>query len=330
MITGARPVAAAQAAMAATLRSALEPIGERALTSRAGAYPHKLHGLGEGRLYFATKREADSGTERFWNAFGFLDQHARTQEIVVEINVPVAGRDNRVAGFFAEDEHGRVLIMHSGKVGGGRSGIGRDAFLRSISDKPSVVRHSEGDRFGLAIGYIADPNLPRLVERFAERVRRFKAAAAGRPAPADTDGGDRIDVFTPESSGRRRSLSRGPVDYWTYHGMVVDALRDDRMSRSSRSETVANTDLIDLLVSRAGRMTELYEVKTRLDRQSFYTALGQLMTHGVGDEPQRVMVLPADGDLPEDCRRALSAHRVELRRFRIVGEGGSASVDLIS
>jgi hypothetical protein len=54
------------------------------------------------------------------------------------------------------------------------------------------------------------------------------------------------------------------------------------------------------------------------------------MTHGVGDEPQRVMVLPADGDLPEDCRRALSAHRVELKRFRIVGEGGSARIDLIS
>jgi hypothetical protein len=48
--------------------------------------------------------------------------------ITVEINPPHEGEDRPVAGLFARDAENRIYLAHTGKVGGGRTGRGSNAF----------------------------------------------------------------------------------------------------------------------------------------------------------------------------------------------------------
>lgn len=67
----------------------------------------------------------DSG--RYWCCFGTeLGPESRSRSITVELNPRKGGIQRRTAGLFLRDK-GQVLVGHSGKIGGGRKGIGKGA-----------------------------------------------------------------------------------------------------------------------------------------------------------------------------------------------------------
>ena len=71
--------------------------------------------------------EPDFTTGRYWFGLGTTDPHtARMVGLTCEINPPMEGINRRCAGLFARDADGAVYLTHSGKVGGGRRGIGGD------------------------------------------------------------------------------------------------------------------------------------------------------------------------------------------------------------
>ncbi|WP_174290978.1 hypothetical protein [Sphingomonas bacterium] len=76
--------------------------------------------------------------------------------------------------------------------------------------------------------------------------------------------------------------------------------------------------MIDLMVKANGAMTEIYEVKTGCDRQSLYTAIGQLVTHSAdaNDGIIRKLVIP-EGQLPAGIAPCLKKLGIEVRRYRL-------------
>ena len=75
--------------------------------------------------------------------------------------------------------------------------------------------------------------------------------------------------------------------------------------------------LIDLGVMVADDLTEVFEAKTRTARPDIYSAIGQLMVHGVGDKCRRVMVLPNDEPIAPDLLSALQRLGIQLIRFTL-------------
>jgi hypothetical protein len=72
---------------------------------------------------------------RYWLCFGVQDPtQINSLTIVAEINPTKSGINRRNAGFFVQDRQKRIFLAHSGKVGGGRKGIGRSSFLVITSD----------------------------------------------------------------------------------------------------------------------------------------------------------------------------------------------------
>jgi hypothetical protein len=67
-------------------------------------------------------------------------------------------------------------------------------------------------------------------------------------------------------------------------------------------------------------MSEIYEVKTSLTRQSIYTGIGQLLVHSAGEvgDIRRVLMLP-EGYIPNDLARCIRRQKLSLRRFKLVG-----------
>ena len=74
--------------------------------------------------------------ERFWNAFGTDDPLINKNiSITCEINFPFEGINRRISGAFAQDEKGDVFLIHRGRIGGGKKGIGKNLFYENYRGK---------------------------------------------------------------------------------------------------------------------------------------------------------------------------------------------------
>ena len=120
---------------------------------------------------------------RFWNAFGLNPDENAQNDIVVEINPPLDGMDLRIgAGIFAFDQENSLFLLHSGKIGGGRKGIGGRAFSKWYSQFSPMrdVKINEGkSKQCLLVGNVSDEkNFLNDLEAFIRKVKVFKQHAA--------------------------------------------------------------------------------------------------------------------------------------------------------
>ena len=117
---------------------------------------------------------------RFWNCFGVGEPNkSRMLNITVEMNPPHEGVDRRVAGLFVQSDNGQRFIAHTGKVGGGRKGIGRSEFLRFMGDANwTEVTTSKGIQQALVFGPLDSPELSAQITAFIRKVLEFKKQAA--------------------------------------------------------------------------------------------------------------------------------------------------------
>lgn len=71
-----------------------------------------------------------SGT-RFWNAFGVNEPYWNSNKslsIICEINISHNGVNRNVQGAFIKDDQSRICLIHRGRIGGGKAGIGQKIF----------------------------------------------------------------------------------------------------------------------------------------------------------------------------------------------------------
>ena len=322
MVEDASDKRAAQQRLEASVREHLTDQGVRKIGFPSGNVDEHLYANGLGELWAAFSKVEDAAIPRRWNAFGVFDPKRHAQIITVEVNIPTTSNSTRVAGFFArEPATGDIYLMHDGIIGGGKAGVGRSAFLSwSKATLEEVSRKDGDDRAGVIIGRVDSDEIVDRLSHFVQLVKGFKDAVV-RGELDDPDVQRSIaewETFNSEGSGRRRGQRRSEIDYISYHGDVVQRLFEERQARCAYDERVLNSKLINLYVRQGECMTEIYEVKTSIDRQSIYTAVGQLISHSV-DAPERVkrtLVLP-EGPIPPDLEKSLMHLSIELRRFSI-------------
>jgi len=103
----------------------------------------------------------------YWTAFGVqnpkLHHKHRVLEITCEANPSRQGVDRRCAGLLLTDPKRNVYLGHNGKVGGGRKGIGKSAFLKSYRGKTQRISWNDGKKTEIAdvivLGKIDSPNI---------------------------------------------------------------------------------------------------------------------------------------------------------------------------
>lgn len=98
-----------------------------------------------GSLWAGFFMHEDTAHPKYWNGFGLYEPGAKSQPIVVEINVEQRENTERAAGYFARDETGAIDLLHSGKIGGGSKGVGKDALLLWGKSKRLDVIYEQGD-----------------------------------------------------------------------------------------------------------------------------------------------------------------------------------------
>ena len=158
-----------------TLTKSLEQRKIISIGYQSGSMKRNVHH--NGTVWFHSEKLDN----RFWNAFGLNPDEDAQKDIVVEINPPLHGIDPRKgAGMFAFDEDGSLSLLHNGKIGGGRKGIGKRVFLEWYSQFAPMRDVDIGERIEKGIlvcnlsdqeGFLAD------LETFVRKVRVFKQLA---------------------------------------------------------------------------------------------------------------------------------------------------------
>lgn len=272
---------------------------------------------------------------RYWNAFGSFNPDVSSQTIAVEINMPASGTNKRLAAFFARDvKTGDVFLMHSGKVGGGRKGIGKKKFLVWSRKKLEEVAVDSGKpRSGIIIGRVDASNIVDRIWQFVQQVSDFKKEASNGSLETSKFKKkiEQYDRYSREFSGSKSGKYEGSFEYETFHGDIVEALYQERVKTLEKGEEIFNSQMIDLFVRKEGEMAEIYEIKTATDRKPLYTAIGQLLTHTKGGitPAKKILVVPDSDPLSEDIIITLDALNIITRMFKLEDHEGKPTILLL-
>jgi len=122
-----------------------------------------------GLWFYSEKREAS----RYWNIFGLSEAAPRENSmlsIVCEINPPVESLSKRAQGAFMRDNNGHIWLLHRGKIGGGKPGIGRKLFFENYQGETTEITD---EKFAI-IGDIDSSDFVDQVTNFVREVERIK------------------------------------------------------------------------------------------------------------------------------------------------------------
>lgn len=146
---------------------------------QADVYWHEAAGIW-GVFRKTPPQPRHKGGKRFWNCFGVSEPRLdATLSITVEINPPHRGENRQTAGVFLHDGEGRYYVGHSGRVGGGRPGVGLKAFRRYADNLPwQEIETPKGAREIAAIGPLENGRLFDMLGRFVHTVAEFKDSVA--------------------------------------------------------------------------------------------------------------------------------------------------------
>ena len=124
-------------------------------------------------LWFASSEDTKS-MNRYWNPLGTQTVSKNTNlGITVEINFPYK-LDRRVAGVFLKDEDGNIYIGHRGKIGGGRTGIGKNEFIQYYKELKGYVIDGNEETELLIITELESLNFVKNIKTFVDSVETFK------------------------------------------------------------------------------------------------------------------------------------------------------------
>lgn len=238
--------------------------------------------------------EGKSG-RRYWNAFGTGEPIPnKLTNIVCEINYPEEGINKRVAANWVK-EGNDYLLVHSGKIGGGRIGIGKTGFIQNYNGAFNEVDNPDLPNEITVIGNLNDPNLAFQIKSFVEEVERIKGLLVTRVADTRVKTPQEIiqHSFNEEFVGTKEYLGKKEkISSTANHGLVVNSLK---ALLSVKNKLVANDQQRDLyLYTKKGIITSVFEIKTSLTSQTIFTAVGQLFVNNIKLKPvpKLIYVIP--------------------------------------
>ncbi len=267
-------------------------------------------------LWFSWKSLEEAGVPRYWNGFG-ISLKSGSADIVVEINPPLEGVKGQVAGLFAKDPQGWRYLIHRGRIGGGRKGVGLNAFWEWYRGSGvNILTKSNHSFEALYVCCVDSRDAVDNVYRFVREVKQFKdEVKEGSNSRVPGQGLPQTLSYNPEFFGRKRGGARRISDHFSWHGRVVDALYQS-LAQEYGAYQIFNTREIDLGVHGPNEPVAIYEVKTTCSSQSIYTGIGQLFFHTSGLEASRKVLVVPRSELGDEIRNIIESMGIKVLSYR--------------
>ena len=244
---------------------------------------------------------------RYWNAFGFgRPQKGRNNSITVEINIPYDGINRNVGGVFGHDKNGEVLVLHRGKIGGGRVGIGKSLFFDNYRDEPITADDDGIENDFCLIGSLISRHLPRQVGNFVSEVHRIKNLTA-----EETEDFTALNdfSFTDEATGSSKIKRSGTTTIERTHGIVVNLLA---RVLEDKGYKVAKDRNRDLFIHNRGQIKKLFEIKRSSSTNDLYSAVGQLLIYSIPIKTSVDLILVVPDKLNSTVEKRLAQLGIKI------------------
>ncbi len=258
----------------------------------------------------------------YWNSFGIETNDNEPQwnsnhshNITCEFNLSPSGKRSKKAGCFVKDENGKIYLAHTGKIGGGRKGIGKSAVEENYSGLKQWydVSGSAGPKKVIIISGLDDRQLLSNLAFFVHEIKKIKELAVRgklHKKPRFL-----LKNFNKEFEGKRNPYTPSQTIHANVsHGTIVNSLEMLAQKHGFRTFYNRATDLY--LENKYGK-TVMLEIKTDVSTESKYKAIGQLIYNskrpGAG-KPALIAVFPSDID--SEFKKILSDLKIKLISYR--------------
>ena len=249
---------------------------------------------------------------RYWHAFGIgRPEGGGAVAITCEVNFPLCGIDRRTGGAFAEDSAGRIFVIHRGKLGGGRKGVGKFLFENHYRGVWEVMDDGNEQTPVAVIGALQSPRFARQLAQFVRKIARIKETAVAR-SPQTELTFDELALHE-EWIGEKRPAQERDAGAGCDRGLVIRDLADTLKARGLRTGNDGRRDLI--VLDPTGRIRAVFQILDERALTALHAGAMQLLLNGqdLPGDPRLVLLSPAAPEpaLQEKFKRL----RIDLLRY---------------
>ena len=179
LITSKTQISKCQNIMKKSLIDALPNKGKYTIGYHSGSIESQIYSGSE--IWFSPNI-SHTEDKKYWNGFGLSKNLSKTKSnsITVEVNILQDGVNGMIAGAFVKDDKsGAIYLTHSGKVGGGRKGIGKNSFIKWYkAPTKSIYTNDDKSTQAIVIADIYSKLFTKDLTYFIKNVDKFKTIAA--------------------------------------------------------------------------------------------------------------------------------------------------------
>jgi hypothetical protein len=243
---------------------------------------------------------------RYWNAFGAEKPGTSgVLSIASEINFPWAQIDRKTGGAFAQDSWGNIFVVHRGKIGGGRKGVGKSLFEQNYRGVWSFMEDGNSISQVGVIGHLASSRFALQAAQFVKKIEIMKLSAA-ESTQTEMDFSEitfREDLIGSEIPSEDEIISACD------HDLVVGELASLLQRKKIKIGNDAENELF-AVDSSENRISHIFEIVTETKEKNVLAAAGKLLlqTSVAAVNPLPILVLPEE---------KINQYETELRRINI-------------
>jgi hypothetical protein len=268
----------------------------------------KAKALWSQRLGIWMVNEKTSGN-RYGHAFG-ADKPAGTSHIPItcEINFPVKGVDRRMGGALAIDRDGRIFVVHRGRIGGGKKGVGKALFDDHYRGVWAIMEDGSAETTVALIGVLNSSRFVRQVSQFVRKVDRMKNLFSSRTSQVEMSF-DELH-FREELIGARYADPLTDPAAMCDHGLIVKDLYDALSRLGLKAGNDPEREL--LIVNARKEITAVFEVTTDTSIHSIQSAAARLLLANTELPKQPRLIIAVPEAIDETLQRKLKKLGVDV------------------
>jgi hypothetical protein len=254
---------------------------------------------------------------RYWNAFGIgKPRVAGHLPITAEINFPWAGIDRKTGAAFAKDACNRIFVIHRGKIGGGKKGIGKSLFAENY--RGSWAWMEDGDTLTqvAVIGALGSDRFALQAAQFVGKIEKLKSTASFS---------SQTSINFPEVSFHEELVGDPPSsDFYQDdcdcdHDLIISHLAALLSRRKLKIGNDAHVELFAMQPS-SDVISHIFAASAGRSEQSVLACAAKLLLRksGMAGHPSAVLILPEDK--ADEYDQPMRRIGIDVSGYRLEGE----------
>lgn len=230
---------------------------------------------------------------RYWNAFGIgKPQGTGHLPITAEINFPWAGIDRKTGAAFAKDAWNHIYVVHRGKIGGGKKGIGKSLFAENYRGIWAWMEDGDALTQVAVVGMLGSSRFAMQTTQFVGKIEKLKSTASFSP---------QTSINFSEVSFHEELVGDPPSSFFHQdacdcdHDLVISHLAALLSRRKLKIGNDANTELF-LIQPASDRISHVFAISEGVSEQNVLACAAKLLLQksDMTGHPSAILMLPED------------------------------------